>query len=160
MTAELFGGTDLSGMLRKPFELQAHVIAAGTKMLDETLRPRSNPWASARFSNFARRATYSSIAQLFRRKPHSVHAGPELIGLEVMLQEDPDEDGRARAVVCAELPEVSPDDQVQAFMRRYHERLITELPLSYCPLFALVTAQIVTGAWTHLQSIGWLGRLP
>jgi len=65
---------------------------------------------------------------------------PALLGLEVHLQEDPDEDGRCQAVVCAKLPEVYPDDQVQASLRRYHERLIAELPLSYCPLFALVIA--------------------
>jgi hypothetical protein len=41
--------------------------------------------------------------------------------------------------VCAKLPEVYPDDQLQASTRCYHERLIAELPLSYCPLFALVT---------------------
>jgi|ERR1700733_1349672 hypothetical protein len=65
---------------------------------------------------------------------------PALIGLEAILQEDPDEDGRAQAVLCAKLPEAYPDDQLQASMRRYHERLIAEIPLSYCPLFALVTA--------------------
>ena len=48
--------------------------------------------------------------------------------------------GRAQAVVCAKLPEAYPDEQLQASMRRYHDRLITELPLSYCPLFALVIA--------------------
>jgi hypothetical protein len=64
---------------------------------------------------------------------------PELTGLEVMLQEDPDEDGRTQAVLCAKLPEAYPDDQLQASVRRYHERLIAELPLSYCPLFALGT---------------------
>jgi hypothetical protein len=64
---------------------------------------------------------------------------PASIGLDVMLQEDPDEDGRAQAAVCTKLPDVSPDDQLQTSMRRYHERLIAELPLSYCPLLALVT---------------------
>ncbi len=63
---------------------------------------------------------------------------PALVGLEAMLQEVPDDDGRAQVVVCVTLPEVYPDDQVQASTRRYHERLIAELPLSYCPLFALV----------------------
>lgn len=65
---------------------------------------------------------------------------PALIGLEVMLQEDPDEDGRVQAVVCVKLPEVYPDEQIQSAVRRYHERLIAELPLHYCPLFALVIA--------------------
>jgi hypothetical protein len=77
----------------------------------------------------------------FRKVCELVRASfPALIGLEAMLQEDPDDDGRVQAVVCATLPEVYPDDQVQASMRRYHERLIAELPLSYCPLFALVIA--------------------
>ncbi len=77
----------------------------------------------------------------FRKVCELVRASfPALIGLEVMLQEDPDEDGRAQAVVCVTVPEVYPDDQAQASIRRYHERLIAELPLSYCPLFALVIA--------------------
>src|SRR5438270_13825508 len=63
---------------------------------------------------------------------------PALLGLEVLLQEDPDEDGRAQVVVCAKLPEEFPDDQLRASMRRYHERLIAELPLSSCPRFALL----------------------
>ena len=79
--------------------------------------------------------------QEFRKVSELVRASfPALIGLEVMLQEDPDEDGKAQAVVCAKLPEAYPDEQLQASMRRYHDRLITELPLSYCPLFALVIA--------------------
>ncbi len=65
---------------------------------------------------------------------------PALIGLGVTLQEDPDDDGRAQVVVCATLPEIDPDDQLQASMRLYHERLIAEVPISYCPLFALVFA--------------------
>lgn len=63
---------------------------------------------------------------------------PPLIGLEAMLQEDPDEDVRAQVVVCVKLPEDYPDDLLQASMRRFRERLIAELPLSCCPLFALV----------------------
>jgi hypothetical protein len=65
---------------------------------------------------------------------------PALVGLEVMLQENPDEDGRAQAVVCATLPEDYPDYQIQASMRRYYERLIADVPLACCPLFALVIA--------------------
>jgi hypothetical protein len=81
-----------------------------------------------------------SAQREFRKICELVRASfPALIGLEVMLQEDPDEDGRAQVVVCAKLPELSPDDQLQASLRRYHERLIAELPLSFCPLFALVT---------------------
>lgn len=64
---------------------------------------------------------------------------PALVGLEVTLQEDPDENGRVQAVVCAKLPKSYPDDQLQAALRRYHKRLVEELPLSHCPLFALVT---------------------
>src|ERR1700678_136921 len=77
----------------------------------------------------------------FRKVCKLVRASfPALIGLELKLQEDPDDDGRAQVVVCATLPEVYPDDQLQASMRRYHERLVAGLPLSYCPLFALVFA--------------------
>ncbi|MGO9467060.1 MAG: hypothetical protein ACLQVF_23205 [Isosphaeraceae bacterium] len=76
----------------------------------------------------------------FRKVCELVRASfPALMGLELMSQEDPDEDGRTQAVVCAKLPEVYPDDQLHAAMRLYYERLIAELPLSYCPLFALVT---------------------
>ena len=71
----------------------------------------------------------------FRKVCELVRASfPALIGLEVMLQQDPDEDGRAQAVVCAKLPEVYPDDRLQASMRRYHERLIAELPLAFGPI--------------------------
>ncbi len=77
----------------------------------------------------------------FRKVCELVRASfPALIGLDLMLQEDPDDDGRAQAVVCVTLPEAYPDDQLQASMRRYHDRLVAELPLSYCPLFALVVA--------------------
>jgi hypothetical protein len=67
---------------------------------------------------------------------------PALIGFEVILQTDPDEDGRVQAVLCAKLPEAYPDDQLQASMRRYHESLVAELPLAYCPLFALAFASV------------------
>ena len=41
----------------------------------------------------------------FRKVCELVRASfPALIGLELMLQEDPDEDGRVRAVVCVTLP--------------------------------------------------------
>ena len=40
---------------------------------------------------------------------------------------------------CAKLPEAYSEDELQASTRRYHERLVAEVPLSYCPLFALVT---------------------
>jgi len=77
----------------------------------------------------------------FRKVCDLVRASfPALIGLEVVLHEDPDEVGRAQAVMIATLPESFPDDQLQALMRRYHESLIAELPLSFCPLFALVIA--------------------
>jgi hypothetical protein len=64
---------------------------------------------------------------------------PELLGLEVALHEDPDEEGRAQAVLRVKLSESFPDGELQSALRRYHERLIKELPLSQCPLFALVT---------------------
>ena len=64
---------------------------------------------------------------------------PELIALEVTIEEDPDEEGRVQAVVRVKLPESHPDHLVQIGLRRYHERLVAELPLSHCPLFALVT---------------------
>jgi hypothetical protein len=63
---------------------------------------------------------------------------PGLIGLEVTLQEDPDEDGRSQAVVCTRLAESYPDMQLRLGLRRYHERLVTEIPLPLCPLFALI----------------------
>jgi hypothetical protein len=64
---------------------------------------------------------------------------PPLIGLEIMLQEDPDEFARARVLVCVRLPEAYPDDQLRAGMRLYHERVIAEVPLDRSPLFAMVT---------------------
>ena len=64
---------------------------------------------------------------------------PALLGLEVTLQEDPDEDRLAKVVLCATLPANYADGQIQAARRRYHERLVEEVPLSKCSLFALVT---------------------
>jgi hypothetical protein len=64
---------------------------------------------------------------------------PALRGIEATLQEDPDEDGRARVLVCVRLPASYAEDQLQASMARYHEELITVVPLDRCHLFALVT---------------------
>ena len=76
----------------------------------------------------------------FRKICELVRASvPASIGLEATLQEDPDEDGRFQAVVCAKLPETYSEDELQVSMRRYYERLIAEVSLAYCPLFALVT---------------------
>jgi hypothetical protein len=66
-------------------------------------------------------------------------AFPALIGLEFTLQEDPDEVGRVRVVVCVRLPDLYPDEQLRAGMRSYHEQVIAQVPLDRCPLFALVT---------------------
>jgi len=64
---------------------------------------------------------------------------PGLIGLDARLQDDPDEDGRSQVVVCAKLPDSYPDNLLQAGLRRYHDRLVAEIPLASCPLFALIT---------------------
>lgn len=64
---------------------------------------------------------------------------PDLVSLRVTLQEDPDEVGRAQAVLCANLPDSLGEDRLQASLRRYHQRLVAEVPLADCPLFALVT---------------------
>jgi len=66
-------------------------------------------------------------------------AFPGLIGLELTLQEDPDEVARARVVVCVKLPETYLDEQILAGVKRYHEQVIAEVPLDHCPHFALVT---------------------
>jgi hypothetical protein len=63
---------------------------------------------------------------------------PEAIGLDVALQEDPDEFGRVQVVLCVTLPLSYPDDWLHAARCRYHEQLIEQVPLSRCPLFALV----------------------
>jgi hypothetical protein len=66
-------------------------------------------------------------------------AFPAMIGLEFTLQEDPDEIGRARVVICVTLPDLYSDERLQAGIRRYHEQVIAQVPLDHCPLFALVT---------------------
>jgi hypothetical protein len=63
---------------------------------------------------------------------------PEAVHLDVALQEDPDESGRIQVVLCVTLPQSYPDDWLHAARCRYHERLVEEVPLSRCPLFALV----------------------
>jgi hypothetical protein len=64
---------------------------------------------------------------------------PELLSIDVAVQDDPDDEGRAKAVVRVRLPASFPDETFRSALRRYHERLVEELPLSRCPLFALVT---------------------
>jgi hypothetical protein len=63
---------------------------------------------------------------------------PEAIRLDVALQEDPDESGRVQVILYATLPQSYPDDWLHAARCRFHERLVEEVPLSRCPLFALV----------------------
>jgi hypothetical protein len=62
-----------------------------------------------------------------------------MIALEVTIEQDPDDERRVQAVVRVKLSEGHPDHLLQTSLRRYHERLVEELPLSRCPLFALVT---------------------
>jgi len=64
---------------------------------------------------------------------------PVLKGLEVNLQEDPDEVARTCVIVCVRLPDSYSDEQLQAGMRSYHEKVIAQVPLDQCLLFALVT---------------------
>jgi hypothetical protein len=63
--------------------------------------------------------------------------------LEVMLQEDPDTIGRSQVVVVVRLAASSSDEQVRAALARYHERLVKEVPLDLCPLFALIPEFVV-----------------
>jgi hypothetical protein len=66
-------------------------------------------------------------------------AFPALTGLEFTLQEDPDEVGRVRVVVCVRLPDSYSDELLRAGTQCYHEQLVAQVPLDLCPLFALVT---------------------
>lgn len=63
----------------------------------------------------------------------------DLRGVEVRVQEDPDEVGRASLVLHVLLSESHPADLLQRELKQYHERLVEVLPLSRCPLFAVVT---------------------
>ena len=65
-------------------------------------------------------------------------AFPESATLDVMLQEDPDDLGRLQVVLLVMLPSSTTDDDVQAALAQYHKRLVMEVPLSVCPLFAVV----------------------
>jgi hypothetical protein len=62
-----------------------------------------------------------------------------ILEIEVDLREDPDEVGRAQVVLYVKLPDSCPDEQVQAEIKQYHQRLVAEVPLSHRPLFAMVT---------------------
>jgi hypothetical protein len=64
---------------------------------------------------------------------------PSSLGLEIFLQEDPDEVERGQAIVRVLLPEDYSDDELHANLRRYHDGVVKQIPLAQCPLFALVT---------------------
>jgi hypothetical protein len=64
---------------------------------------------------------------------------PALVAVEVALQADPDEEDRVQAVLCATLPDSLSGDELHQSLKRYHARVVDEIPLSHCPLFALVT---------------------
>jgi hypothetical protein len=78
-------------------------------------------------------AHFSRICELVRE------CFPALLGLEVALQADPDEEGRVQAIVYATLPASYCDDELQGNLKRYYASLVQQIPLSHCPLFALVT---------------------
>src|SRR5262249_62275037 len=63
---------------------------------------------------------------------------PELRGMEVRLVEDPDEEGRRKAIVFVHLPASHPLGLLRDQLRRFHERLVSEVPLARCPLFGLL----------------------
>src|SRR5436305_25171 len=104
--------------------------------------------------------------QEFRKLCELVRASfPALLGLEMHLQEDPDEDSRAQVVVCAKLPEVCRDYELaRPINRRAAQSSVREsraLVADFqAALAALPPMQIVDGARKHLQSIGRLGRQP
>jgi hypothetical protein len=92
-----------------------------------------NPAVAEFLSRQGAEAQFWKVARLVRE------CFPELVSLDAMLQADADEDGRVQTVLCARLPESLPVNRFQADLLRYHERLVAEVPLSHCPLFALVT---------------------
>ena len=77
-------------------------------------------------------ADFSRVCELVQS------CSPALIGLELTLQADADEEARVQVLLIVTLPWTYPDEQLQLALKQYHSRLIAEIPLSHCPLFALV----------------------
>jgi hypothetical protein len=63
---------------------------------------------------------------------------PALRTLDVTLQADTEEEGRAQVLLNVTLPPTVRNEDLQLALKHYHSRLVEEIPLSHCPLFALV----------------------
>ena len=62
---------------------------------------------------------------------------PELLGLDVYLQEDPDEEGITRVVLDVILPEAMPFDVLSARRNAYHTERRRRLPTIEWPVCGL-----------------------
>ena len=75
----------------------------------------------------------------FRKICDLVHESfPEVTCIHSDLQDDPDEEDRVSVILYATLPPSHPFDLLQSQRKNYYDKLVSEIPLSFCPLFGLI----------------------
>jgi hypothetical protein len=63
---------------------------------------------------------------------------PDMWGMGFSLRTDPDTEGRQWIVIGFQIPRLlAGTEELRARERTFHSRLVTEVPLYQCPLFAL-----------------------
>jgi hypothetical protein len=65
---------------------------------------------------------------------------PEATRLEGWLLDDPDEEGRTWVVLQVTMPADTPPETLQARRLRYHQEMLSRLPLAHQPYFGFVLA--------------------
>jgi hypothetical protein len=84
-------------------------------------------------------AKYDAEADFARVCELAQASFPVSTGLDVTLQADSEKEGRVQVLLSVTLPDSFSNEQLQRALKQYHARLVEEIPLSHCPLFALVT---------------------
>ena len=64
---------------------------------------------------------------------------PELVRLEVTLENDPDEEGRQQLVLWVYMPDSISDEILDRQEAHYHQRFFGEVPHAKSPLFVTLT---------------------
>jgi hypothetical protein len=67
---------------------------------------------------------------------------PNCLDLSLRLLDDPDTEDRQWLVIDVTFPESAPLEFIRSQDDAYHQRLVTEVPLEYCPLFAVTSHSI------------------
>jgi hypothetical protein len=64
---------------------------------------------------------------------------PQLRSIEAELVPDPDEEDRCKIILWVQLPESTSMEEYHARHEKYHERLMSDIPLAHLPLFGVLT---------------------